>query len=275
MQQGGAQTVLADPQFGILRTLRPYVGFEAVYEGENAGRPIMLTERIDGTGGEPRDASAVEGIEGVSPNLIRGLSVGLGSRVIFWIPNIYGFGNGERDPYIFTVIWRARNIRDTRIQRVSYMFPDQGLGVPDTTAPVGQQQRTVIPASYQPIHYSAAQPTSFGNDAIVETYREAIRVQSEPPGELPLMPDGTDGEYQQGLLDPGGGFGNAAVQPLYLQYELQAVGTELLVAVTRDTNVGATWEFAGADSQFSDLLGNGQGQAFPNIGVYVSGGVAP
>ena len=75
------QTVLVDAQFGIAKILRPYAGFEADYQGNQVSNAIALTERgiaLDPLAGKP----------GYAPNLLRGLPVSLGARIVLWIPNV-------------------------------------------------------------------------------------------------------------------------------------------------------------------------------------------
>ena len=59
-----SSTVLADAQFGTARILRPYDGFEAVYQGQPASTPIMLSEVVDPPGGDPLDPSASDHVTG-------------------------------------------------------------------------------------------------------------------------------------------------------------------------------------------------------------------
>jgi hypothetical protein len=61
-----------------------------------------------------------------------------------------------------------------------------------------------------------------------------------------------------------------------VQYEVQAAGDELLMSYQRPVLFG-NWNFlvGNPDKLFSDMLGNGTGVEYPDIGVYVSFGVSP
>ncbi len=82
------ETVLADAQFSIARILRPYTNFETQYQGQPVDRRIMLSEVVNGPGGEARDDLAIKGQTGIDPELARGLAVPMGARVLIWFPKI-------------------------------------------------------------------------------------------------------------------------------------------------------------------------------------------
>jgi len=290
-----AESVIADAQFGTSKILRPYAGFEADYQGEAANIPIVCSEVIEGTGGAPLDGFA--GRAGYASNLIRGLSVPFGSRVLIWIPNIDyapSLTPQVQVKYQWNIQWRLRNVFDYRQQRIPFQFPKQGDGVPDTTtgSPVSQ---VVIPASSQSVIYTVPDNTADLYEAASQTARnEAYRFGSlelsQPllPGTTGVSPPGDRGAFQQGLLDPATfpGTSGKAFRPMYGVLELQAAGNELVISLNRSVEAPATgtWDFSqaglGVDANVGIQLGLGYTVPpavgpFQDIGVYVHYGTAP
>jgi hypothetical protein len=260
--------VLADAQFGIVRLLRPFTDFETDYQGVAATIPIMMTEKS-----RPLDKLAAAGETGYAPDLVRGLEVPMGARLVIWLPTIRITADAII-PYIWSFWWRFRNVGDNRKTQQPFHYPKQGPGVPDTGAPAGEQARVVIPASNQTIIYTQTEPATALTRVTQNLRSEDLNVGSLPIP-LPLIPGGATGALQQGLLNPAGGA--VADQPLYQVHEISAVGDELLLGVTRNVDEDANWGFADGepDAQFSDFLGTGLTPTKPDIGVYVSTGAAP
>lgn len=279
MSDDQGRHIAADAQFGIVHILRPFSGFEAVYTGQSAIRPIMFTE-----GGQATDPLA--GTTGYSARLIKGLSVPLGARVVLWLPLLVGIIAAPLAiwNYKWAVTWRLRNTFDFRQSRIPFHLGKQGVGVPDTTVPLANQARVVIPACVQSTLYSQPRPeifsstNNFGPTAINQA--ELIMVDATNVGAAPLLPSGVNGFFEQGLSDPA----TTAQNQSYIPYEIQAEGDELLIGVTRDvtadfqtTTAAANWNFAvdQVDHQLSVNFGNGSGTTLPDIGVYVMSGSAP
>ena len=277
-------TVLVDAQFGVVKILRPYTGFEADNQGQSVLLfPIALTER-----GLPLDPLA--GKPGYAPNLLRGLAVPLGARIVLWLPAIIGGSTllGQY-AYRYAIAWRLRSTFDYRQIRGAYHYPKQGKGVPDTAAPPGQQDRVVKPAAWQTIAYTQPEPnpttTGLGTTfdrAVATVHAEDLAIRG---GTLlsPHIPGGLLGAAQQGVLDPGNAkFGRAAVAPVYNVHEVQAMGDEFMLFVYRDqvSSKGTTdlnWDFtqpSGIDQNLSIFYGSGSGSVFPDVGVYVMAGAA-
>jgi hypothetical protein len=273
-------SVLVDAQFGIAHILRPYTNFEDDYTGQIVLKPIMMTE-----GGLPLDPLA--GQPGYSAKLVRGLSVPLGARICLWlpiIPSIITAGSGFASwNYKWAITWRLRNVHDFNVSRIPFHYPKQGAGVPDTTVPLAQQARVVIPAAVNPTEYAQPRPESlagtnnFGPTAIIQA--DLAAVDATNTGALPLIPGGSNGYLEQGLTDPA----TTAQNQTYIIYEVEAEGDELLIGVTRDANSDfgvansqPLWEFGVGqpDHQLSVFLGKGSGASFPDIGVYVMNGTS-
>lgn len=274
----GSSNVLADAQFGTARILRPFDGFVPLYQGQPASTPIMLTEVVDPPGGSALDQAADVRSPGYSPRLIRGVDVPMGSRVILWLPNIAANdpGTGTEIRYEWTLVWRLRNVYDYRNFRTPYHYPKQVDGIAETGAEAGP--RVVIPAATQTLPYSQSpEPAGALANVVTNLRNEAVSVGGTPLSS-PLVPAGGIGYFQQGVADPT--TLPIASRPLYQVHEVQAVGDELLIGLTRSTTLVANWDFTTPlvrDWQVNLYLG-GVGAAAPpkpDIGVYVMTGSAP
>jgi hypothetical protein len=283
--------VLASPQFSVVKVLRPFANFEALYQGVTADRQIMCTEVLKGSGGEPRDDLAIRGTPGIDPNLVRGLAVPLGTRVVLWLPKIVPVVNPVGDTpirYRWSIQWRLRNPFDYRNKRQPYHFPKQGEGVPDTSVPFAGT-RTVIPACNQTIVYTEPEPTSVTGTVAQNMRIEDVTTGGEYPPSfitqgLPLMPPiGAGptgiGAIQQGLADPATAGDGVALAAFYQWHEIAAVGDELLIGLWR-TNPGTqpNWNFSGLsaiDEPVKAFLGQGPGfgEPRPDVGVLAFWGV--
>jgi hypothetical protein len=267
--------VLADAQFGIARILRPYDNFENDYEGVACTTPIQFTEA-------GRALDQLAGTAGYAGNLVRGLAVPLGSRLLIYVPGVSVAAAGT-PPYNWIFIWRLRGMADHRRARGPYHIAKQSAGVPDTTGG-GSSPRVVRPSCAHAIVYNNAKPANTNGRVVQDLQVEDIAARPVAlsmllPDMRPLIPGGARGAYQQGLLDPNPvapGAGVLAEVPLYEMFDLQATGDELLIGCYRDTIPDhATWEFADYDRSISNFFGNGTGATYPDIGVYVMMGSAP
>lgn len=265
-----------DAQFGIVKILKPYTGYETDYQGQITLRPIMFTE-----GGLPLDEAA--GKPGYSPFLIRGLAVPFGARVVLWLPIVIGIdtGAGSFWNYKWQITWRLRNVFDYRSQRKAFHYPKQGVGVADTNFPPPDDARVVIPAALASTLYSQPRPELFGptnqSGPTVINQADLVMVDGTNIAGAPFIPGGHNGYAEQGLQDPAIP-SNASQTPSYLPHEVQAEGDEMLISLTRDaaSNYGAPstavfWDFTAghADHPLSLFLAGS-----PDIGVYVSSGKA-
>ena len=104
-----SQAVLADAQFSVARVFRPFEGFEAVYNGQSVRTPIAIPGSLDPDAGRT----------GFDTNLISGIPVPMGSKVMLWIPTIFQDSGGALGPpsfqvvpYRYQFVWRLRNLRD-------------------------------------------------------------------------------------------------------------------------------------------------------------------
>lgn len=266
--------VTADAQFGIARILRPWNGALSLtgpYQGQPVSTQIMLTEVLTPPGGAPLDPFAETGSAGYASNLIKGLDVPIGSRVILWLPAIQS-GGLLAFRYSWSITWRLRNVYDYRNARMPFHFPKQGEGVPDTST-VPAEPRVVVPCAVQSVIYAESpEPVGLFTRTTAKIRAEDVSTGFSQLG-LPFIPSpvGGTGIFQQGLADPN--VNPAAPYPLYMVHEVQAVGDEMLISLFR-TDAGGlspTWDFA-TDDQF---VGQYLGSDFPDIGVYAMVGTAP
>lgn len=145
------------PDYSIVTILRPFEGFEAKYEGMSVlNNPIAIPGKLDEMAGK----------SGYDPNLISGVPVPMGSRIVLWLPTYFPQVYGSSTPfYKYTICWRLRSLRD-QIES----SPDRGLighfgatipGVPqeagfgDNASQGGL--RYVIPAAYESIEFPYGQ----------------------------------------------------------------------------------------------------------------------
>lgn len=244
---------IVHPSFGTVRILRPYAGFEDNYQGIGVNRPIVLSER-----GRALDERA--GTAGYDDELVPGLSVAMGQRVVFDLPQFLFDPNARIPPkeYIYVFIWRWRNLAGWRLARVAYHFPRTEPGAPDALA----NPNFLVPAAMNSVVYQQAE--SGGPQIQNLATREDIRVGSASI-QLPINQSGNNGIYQQGVQ-------TGWSSPIYAKHEMAAVGDEVVVLVYREATGDANWDFAGVDQNFAGVFGS---DAPDGLGVYVTFGSAP
>lgn len=263
--------VLADAQFSVARVFRPFRGFEAVYQGQPLAYPIAF----------PGDLDREAGKTGFDPNLISGISVPFGARIVIWVPNVFNIAGEdtlEVQPYDYELVWRVRNVRDFRTNRSAYHFPRQSLG---------ESSQFVIPAAIQGLLYEGATETvatgpqsdlnsnMFARHSFV---REKITFQSTIPVP-PLTPSGSEASFQQGIETSFQGSNKSVT---FNKVEFDAMGDELIILVTRrdlSLDMSGTWNFNSlqTDSGFSAVYGTANGTRDPirDLGIYVFTGSNP
>lgn len=260
-----------DPQFSPEILLRPFAGFEAIYQGVVSTTPLLFSEYVTGTAADATDAEA--GRNGISTKLVKGISVPLGARVQIWLPSVL---NREQSDYSWQIVWRLRSPGDAQQQQVPFHLRSQSYGATDTIPATGGP-RIILPAAYETLIYPATEPLTANGRASSNLRIDEIspRADSLP---LPLLPGalGT-GYYQQGVLDPLGTlpFGAYGGVPSYNSFFTNAKGDELILGVHRASG-GAAWGFGGGDpDELLSLLFGVAGGPLPDVGIYVSIGTAP
>ena len=252
-----SDAVLADAQFGVARVIKPFAGFESVYEGQPGSVPIAI----------PGDLDKDVGRDGINPNLIRGQAVPFGSKITLWVPTILG-NTGQPLRYSYQVIWRLRNLRDFRENRTAYHFPRQEIG---------EDGEFVIPSAKRVLLFEG--PNALQGDSNtarqVQTSASFEAIQMNTDLEAPpLTPAGNNAAIQQGL-------GNDAAPPetsTFNSVQLDAEGDEMIILVTIRNDPGSSerlWDFEGSDQNFSNFYGSGSGKRFRDLGIYIFTGSNP
>jgi hypothetical protein len=269
----GSVVALATPEFSIKRILRPFKGFEAIYQGLPASTPICFCER-----NLPYDPIAKRGVPGYDPHLVYGVPGNMGTRCSIEFPMTFWSAGGALLRYRYSLNWRLRNTRDHNtnpVQRVPYHIAKSGAGVPETTPP-SPGPRVTIYGIRETAIYAQTEPTGLlsqppASVVIRPLWIEPVLAVSRPP----KMPDGSDGVIQQGILPPA--VGNRHTSPYFLNYETQSIGDDLVIGVVRDDDVVSDWEFGlgETDHGFSIFFGNGDGVEYEDLGILLSWGVAP
>jgi hypothetical protein len=309
-----SQNVLADAQFTLAAVLRPFDGFEFVYQGQAIFTPIAFPGVLDPDAGKP----------GFSPYLLKGLQVPMGAKVQLWFPAVVGLDtNQEGDPpildYKYQLVWRLRNVGDFSRRQIPYHLSKESFGAPDTflagTA-ANPLNQFVLPASTETVVYQQPEPgPTPPNDSDPGPGRGNLRtdlvaVPSDllsvlpPTVGLPLLPPnaapnfnggfpgfptppGVDvtplGFLQQGIIDPR--ISNAAPGALFRPYFTIAKGDELIILAYRNNVLDGhlVWNFSADDFEFSNLYGTAaippseatSHKPFPDLGIYVFTGSNP
>jgi hypothetical protein len=279
---GGAASVvqntgatMVDAQMTNVRILKPFPNFEAVYQGQPAGFPISFP-------GE-RDPRAAANQPGFDPNLIAGIPVPQGARVLLNIPITPGIPTGSQ-VYSYRIVERFTNLNDYRDPprnqgRPPFHFPRSSPGAPDTTGGASSP-RTLRPAAWRDVGFEQA-------EVLTENGKLVLRPEEIVVGRggiinifQPLLPDGSSGVLQQGVLDPVTN-PTAAPVPIFLPFWFDAEGDEIIILATREDVVqpNVNWDFTAndADLAFSNIYGTGAGAHanFPDLGIYMQTGTTP
>lgn len=250
------------------------VSIGGTYQDVPSVVPIMFSQAGLGA----RDELA--GSLGYSPNLIRGLSVPMGSNVLLWLPQIGATDSTPSTSYYWAVSFRLRNTYDFRTSRRSYHYPRAGEGVPDTARlSSAKSPRVVIPSAWTTRLYPACPKPASGpaGDALVTTTVATGPVFTA----MPILPGGAKGEMQQGIANPKlgttGGVGDVAYMPAWQTLSIPALGDEMMISLYKLGSTADVWDFtsATADEQLAFLFGDASGQELPDVGIYVFTGASP
>jgi hypothetical protein len=252
---------MVDAQLTNVRVLKPFEGFEARYQGRQALTPIAFP-------GE-RDPRARAQSAGFDPDLLAGIPVPEGARVILWLPICFSPvppGNAlfPFQFYSYRLIWRYQNLggfRDPAVKhkRAPYHFPRQTPGAPDTSSGPALP-RSTLPASWHVIAYEQTEPATGAGNLV-------IRVEQITP-----------------TMDPAtlGADSGAASMPIFMPFWTDAEGDELIILATRTnatTDPADVWDFTSPDLDlaFSNIYGTGNGThpLLRDLGIYMQTGTTP
>jgi len=270
----GSVAVLADAQFSLARILKPFDNFEAVYQGQELTRPIAFPGTLDEDAGKP----------GFAPNLIAGISMPLGCRVMIWIPQtIFGYTSPTR--YTYQVCWRLRSPADytndvTRGRsfgaQSTYSLPQQEVGVPGDLALPEATKRFVLPAAMQSIAYEQAEPATALTNGLVNL-RGQLLTTNGALWQAPITPSGAQGQLTQGIFPDVPSVDDAGGGPVFFPFWFDSEGNEMFILAQRETVTAAEWDFTADDRAFSNTYGTNNGTRAPlaTVGIYVFTGSAP
>lgn len=284
----------------MARILKPFPNFESRYQGQPATIPIAFPGTIE--------RNSILGKEGFDPNLIAGIPVPIGARVMIWIP-VTLIDYFSPQPYQYQIIWRLRSIGDfvdaftenvPRDQIGAYHLKRRELGVANDPADPSTR-RVVIPAGIQTIAYEQPEPSTdvFTNaNGVIHLRGQFIiplgQLPDQGPGtgwQGPLLPPPRPGPPEVGILTQGvfpftegpTGATNGGIPggPLYHPFWFDAEGDEMIIMATRvnDFDARPNWDFADpdADQAFSNTYGTNNGTRTPveTVGIFVFTGTAP
>lgn len=273
-----SSAVMADAQLTIAKPYKPFEGFESKYQGLAGNVPIAI----------PCVADQRAGSAGFDPNLMAGIPVPQGARVLLWIPMCFISDPQSLDPfrfYSYTIVWRFNNLGDYRAppaknriggaRRKPYHLARQSPGASDTT--LGPPlPRVTLPASWHIVAYEQSEPALGPGESHLRIEKITPDIDSLTSLIQPILPNGRPGVIQQGVFDPATSGG--AEMPVFLPFWTDAEGDELFMLVTRQDTTDA-WDFTdpAKDLAFSNVYGTGDGAhpIFRDVGIYVQTGTNP
>lgn len=281
---------MVDAQMTITRVLKPPLDFERNYQGQPASVPIAFPGTRDPRAGTP----------GFSPDLMQGIPVPQGARVLLWLPICVspvppGNALAPFQFYSYRLIWRFQGLASYRNpaakqRRAPYHFPRQSPGAPDTSLGAPGVPRVTIPASWHVVAYEQTEPAVGAGESKLRI--EVITPTLDLITEFvqPLLPDGAAGVIQQGVLDPSPTVSGASANvPIFCPFWTDAEGDELIILANRfdwqDSGAPA-WDFTdpNADLAFSNIYGrgawsdppdSGSHEPFRDVGIYMQTGTTP
>src|SRR5258706_10912335 len=263
---------MVDAQLTTVRVLRPFAGFEKIYQGKDSLIPIAFP-------GVP-DARAQAHKPGFDPRLLAGISVPEGARVLLWLPMCFTNDIQSLTPfqfYEYRLIWRYQNLasyRDppARAKRTPFHFARQSPGAFDTTLGAPGIPRGTIPASWHAIAHEEVEPTTGASTLNIRVEQIIPRLDDIRLFFRPLLPSGQEAVVEQAITEPALVAG--PVMPIFVPFWTDAEGDELIIFANRvDTEQGETWDFTdnAKDFAFSNIYGTGNGthSIFRDLGTYM------
>lgn len=257
-----AEVVLSDAQMGMFQVIRPMPNFESIYQGLAGTIPIAFPGVLAPEAGRP----------GFDPNLLAGIPVPLGSRLLVQIPMTIDQYVPVAD-YAYQFIWRTRNqtaVAEAILagrQASPYHLPSEAPGRKEFAS--ATDDLFFIPAASDVEVFEQPEPGVGAATLNVKQQRYIPQITSA--WVQPRTPSGAAGIWQQGAyqfstaVDPSG--------PSWVPLWLDASGDEMMILVYK-VNSGVNWDFSGVDLAFSNTYGTNDGGLpnNPNVGILVSSG---
>lgn len=274
-----------DAQLSLSRILRPPNGFEDVYEGLSASEfPIAIPGTLDFEAGQ----------RGFDPNLMAGVSIPMGSRLLLWLPQPTPIEGITQAVYEYRILWRLRSTesqnaaanggtRNSPLQggllgHLPKNFDgtpnDNGLDPNNTN-----QERLVLPCAMTSVAYEQTEPVATLDDGVIDLRGErvSVRGRSYGPSQAPLLvPSGSIAVASQGIYAFPSAAPGLQGGPTFLPYQTDAFGDEYIIIVTRQAaGLSADWQFEGEDRSFSAIFGTDAGRRsgpLEGLGIYAFSG---
>ncbi len=258
-----SENVQSDAQVSILQPIRPIPNFESKYQGQPGTVPIAFPGTLDPSAGK----------DGYSPNLLAGIPVPLGCRLLVKIPMVIDTYTSVPD-YGYQFLWRIRN-QTAFIEAITsgrqisgFHLPSVQLGRKETqSASTGLQ---FIPGSSDVEIFEQNEPGAFAPAQL--NVRQQIYVPKLADSWVaPITEAGDTGVWQQGAYQFTSNVNCSG--PTWFPLWLDSAGDELMILVYK-MNSGVDWDFAGVDKGFSNTYGtNDSGLPLnPNIGILLASG---
>jgi len=251
-----------EAQFGIARLYRPdLLALTHVYQGRSAKIPVAIPGVLDSHAGS----------DGNLFNLLAGIPVSLGSRVIVWLPalaQMVGSSAGIRvAPYNYRFLWRMQDSAcggsfhlpgkssGTRVLPAAIdtlkVTGNSVAGTWGTPVPLGDSKNQVL-LTENVVNPAATVPLNLSILTGIDTQ--------------PLDVHGVPMQFEEGMLNSIPGLGD-----FYLSYnaiQLDAMGDELSIFLN-PVDMTGTWDFTDPtkDQPLYSMLNQ-----YPGFGIYVLGG---
>ncbi len=261
-------------QFSNVRVAKPFSGFITKYQGLQISKnPIAMPGNLDPRAGTP----------GYDPNLIAGIPVPMGSKVMLWLPRFgpISYSVGGAMTYQYRLCWRIRSLEEQTgdvNDLLSGHLGQQLPGIPQAAGPSGSGSpglRYIVPAAFETVQLAAtqAEPRVVNVDTALYTLSSpdsyfapiAASYAADKMHHAAML---SQGFFPNGNGAPAPSTDNAGFSggPQYGIVETTARGDELIILISRGGGVGETnWDFAGVDIGLAQMLGANE----ENIGAYV------
>jgi len=256
----GSIAVLSDAQMGMFQVIRPFDGFEARYNGIAGTIPIAFPGTLDPDAGK----------EGFSGDLLRGIAVPLGGRLLLQIPTVIDAYTPVLN-YAYQLIWRTRNQGDVANaiaagrQPSAYHLPTEGHG----RSEIGNTGKLFFIPGASDVEVFE-QTEAVGGASLLDVVQQRYVPKISPSWAPPFLPNGERGVWQQGAYQFTSN--SECSGPTWAPLYIDSAGDELSILVYKIDN--NNWDFAVADKGFSNTYGTNNGGLpnNPNIGILLSSG---
>ena len=249
------------------RVVRPFDGFEGVYQGLAGTVPIAFPGTPDPLAGRP----------GYASNLLAGITMPLGARALVQIPMTVDLYTPEPE-YTYQFLWRMRG---------DQLFKDQMEARVAAEAPAGYHLRGEQPGRRE-LQSSRSELVFMPGSSDIEIFEEdpapvgsalstvVVRQQRYRPTMgaswvQPRLPNGESAIWQQGTYQYSSDDNNSG--PTWFPIWTDVNGDDLLILVYKNAGE-SNWDFAGDDAAFSNTSGTNNGglPKNPNVGILISTG---